>query len=1196
MLKRLELIGFKSFADKTRFDFAPGVTAVVGPNGSGKSNIVDAVKWILGEQSAKSLRGGEMSDVIFNGSSTRKSLGLAEVTMTFDNTKRQLSFDGDEVQLTRRVYRDGQGEYLINGTIARLKDFKEMFLGSGAGQGAYSIIEQGRVDALLVASTKDRRQIFEEAAGISRFRAKKIETIRKLERIDTDLNRVRDILQELEKNLQKLNAQAAKAQKYQEHHARLRELRIHVGLHEYRELVETLTYQEGVLANLRAAVADATAKTDAGEAAIGKLDWDLGRAEEALRVHEKKLGEARQRIAEQEATVKSGREQFANSESESLRLGRQRADLGSRLRVLEIELDKATAEANHATNAVDAEQDRADAAASALNVVTATIAELTRQSATDREMQFAIVSRAAQYHSSAEMNKGQVERLSSELTRKKAEAERKMAEATALGQALDDLSRTDADVQQKLTAVRSSLANLQQQQSGYRHGADALQPELDTLRERRSAFSGRADVLGNLERSQEGIGAGVRAVLASKSEIRSSKSERKVEGSSYRISDSGFRAFPILGLVADLLTVPREVAPLIEIALGEKAQQFAVREDDLDSVLAQFANLPGRVGFLPLKALKETAFANSAADHVQCEYPELARQLLGDVLFVDDLATARAERISYPTARFVTRTGELLEPDGTITIGPVHSESGIVSRKSELRDLLEQIQQMESRIAILETEQTQLRKKADALDAPIGGHDAEIHTLAGEAGTLRDRILEQRQRREQLIDQAELASSEASISGRELGKAEAAWRESKQFADKADAEAVTLKHRLADAEEQIRTAELNRETRQAENTAAQVALTRVKQQLAALRSRCGELEVEIKQRKIDAVNLATAERTLQARQLEGQLAMLRATASAAEAYADKETREAAVAAGSGQREVLRQERDRVHDELRAIRDAWKQRQDQAHAHELTVRDLLNRRDGIVGRIREDYQVELATVGESDSPPIEGAVDELQDEIDELKRKIAKLGNVNLEALEQLVEAEAKEKAIRKDFDDLNAAEKSLLEIIEQINTDSRKLFAETLKTVTAHFQELFRKLFGGGMADIVLEDPTDVLETGIEITARPPGKELRSISLLSGGEKTLTAIALLLAIFRSRPSPFCLLDEVDAALDEANTARLADIIKEFREKSQFIIVTHKKRTMAMADVLHGVTMQESGVSKQVATRIDDWPDEPSAAA
>jgi chromosome segregation protein len=1174
MLKRLELIGFKSFADKTRFDFAPGVTAVVGPNGSGKSNIVDAVKWILGEQSAKSLRGGEMADVIFNGSSTRKSLGLAEVTMTFDNAKRQLAFDGDEVQLTRRVYRDGQGEYLINGTVARLKDIKEMFLGSGAGQGAYSIIEQGRVDALLVASTKDRRHIFEEAAGISRFRVKKLETLRKLEKVDTDLNRVRDILQELEKNLQKLTAQAAKAQKYQEYHAKLRDLRIHVGLHDFRDLTETLTYQEGVLANLRAAVADATTRTESGEEAIGKLDWDLGRADEALRVQEKRLGESRQQIAEHEAAVKSGREQFANLESESLRLGKQRADLSLRLRTLETELAKGRAEATDAANAADAEQDRADAAASALNVVTATLGELTRQAQADREQQFAVVGRAAQFHSSADRNRSEVERLRRELARKKAEGERVTAEANAIGQALDDLSRSDADVQQKLAAARQGLADLQHQQTEHRRQADGLQPDLDSLREQRSALTGRADVLQNLELSLEGIGAGVRAVL------------------------SELPHPAVHGLVADLLTVPREIAPLIDIALGDAAQRFVVRADALDAVLAQFADLPGRVGFIPLKsAIDDNSLVpNSAANLLSCALPDVPRQLLGDVVIVDDLAAARAAAAEHAGRRFVTRHGELLEPDGTVVVGPARTDAGIVSRKSELRELREQVATLESKVAGLEREQTRLRHKADALDAPIGGRAAEIQTLAGEAGTLRDRMLEQRQRRERLTEQAALVVSESAIQAGELQEAEAAWEDAKRFAQEADAEATTLRTRLSQAEEQIRAAEQNRETRQAENTAAQVALTRVKQQAAALRSRCAELETETKQRKIDAINLANAERTSRERIVECQLAMLRATAAAAQAYADKEHREHAVAEWAAKREALRAERDRVQEELKAIRDAWKQRQDQAHAHELTVRDLVNRRETIAGRIREDYQVELPELAKQEAVQLDRPLDELQDEIDELKRKLAKLGSVNLEALEQLAAEEAREKAIRNDFDDLNAAEKSLLEIIEQINTDSRRLFSEALKTITVHFQELFRKLFGGGMADIVLEDPTDILETGIEITARPPGKELRSISLLSGGEKTLTAIALLLAIFRSRPSPFCLLDEVDAALDEANTGRLADIIQEFREKSQFIIVTHKKRTMAMADVLHGVTMQESGVSKQVATRIDDWPDEPQAAA
>jgi chromosome segregation protein len=373
-----------------------------------------------------------------------------------------------------------------------------------------------------------------------------------------------------------------------------------------------------------------------------------------------------------------------------------------------------------------------------------------------------------------------------------------------------------------------------------------------------------------------------------------------------------------------------------------------------------------------------------------------------------------------------------------------------------------------------------------------------------------------------------------------------------------------------------------------------VVLTTVKRDLATLESRCTDLEEEQKQRRAEAETLANAERTIQSRLLEQQLATLRATDSTAQAYSDKEARQLGVREWTEKREQLRAERDQLQEELQASRGAKEERTKLAYSHESAMKDFVYRRDDIAKRIREDYQVELHTFAEV--PPLPQPLEEMQEEIEKLRAKIKKLGPVNLEALEQLTVEEAEEKRIRTECDDLTNAAKTLLQIIEQINVESRKAFSETLATIRTHFQELFRKLFGGGMADIILEDPTDILETGIEITARPPGKELRSISLLSGGEKTMTAIALLLAIFRSRPSPFCLLDEVDAALDEANTARLADIINEFREKSQFIIVTHKKRTMSMADVLHGVTMQESGVSKQVTTRIEDYHDDSQSAA
>ncbi len=1184
MLKRLELIGFKSFADRTRFDFAPGVTAVVGPNGSGKSNVVDAVRWLLGEQSAKSLRGGEMTDVIFNGSSTRKSLGLAEVTMTFDNADRLLPLDADDVQVTRRVYRDGQGEYLINGQESRLKDIKELFLGTGAGHGAYSVIEQGRVDALLSATTKDRRQIFEEAAGISRFKAKKVETLRSLERTEQHLVRVGDTLQELDKRLRTLRLQAAKAQRYQQYTARLKDLRVTAGLADYRSLSTALAAEEAVLAALRAELADATAKAEAGEEQLRKLDWDASRTEDALRHQEAKLADARQQIATSEAAARAERGQTAGLETELLRLGRQRVELGHRTKAVELEVTRVAGELGEVIRQADAERERAERAAAAVADVTGRIADLGRQAQADRDRQFELVGRSAKLHGDAEASQAQANRLRGDLARKRAEAESAAARHDALDRLLADLSQTDADLRQRLTDTRQALANHLAARDELRRRADGLQHDLESLREDRSAFRGRADVLEGLERSLEGFGAGVREVL--------------------RRTHAGELSGAVLGLVADVLSAPRDVAPLIDLALGDAAQRFVVRDAQaLNEVLARLGELPGRVGFIPLSTSPSiTIDGLCAASLVHCDRLELAQlpeQLLGNVLVVDDRAAAR------PGLRFVTRSGELIEPDGTVIVGPPLAEAGILSRKSELRHLRQQIAELDGRIAAAETEQTELRRRADALDAPIRGREAEIAALTGEAGSLRDQILEQRQVQRQLADSLDLLGREEAIAEAELAKADEAWREANRQAEEADREAEAVKARLAEADAALTAAERERDERGRDNTDAQVALSRVNERLAGLKKKRDELDFELRQRRIDAVNLSSADRSVRGRLLESHLATLRAGAAAATAYADKEAREHNAVTLSARRDALRTEREQLHHELKQSRDAWKDRHDQAHAHELAARDLTNRRDALAQRISDEYGVELASLAQDadatpapadgEVPGTEYPTPATEQEIADLRQKIAKLGSVNLEALDELAEVEARETELRSQFDDLTTARVKLQQIIDQINTDSRRLFTETLAAVRGHFQELFRKLFGGGMADVILEDDADVLESGIEITARPPGKELQRISLLSGGERALTAVALLLAIFKSRPSPFCLLDEVDAAMDEANTHRLAGLLREFAERSQFIVITHKKRTMAIADVLYGVTMQESGVSKLVAVRFEDWPDEDEPA-
>jgi chromosome segregation protein len=1181
MLTRLDLIGFKSFADRTRFDFAPGITAVVGPNGSGKSNIVDAVRWVLGEQSAKSLRGGEMADVIFNGSSTRKSLGMAEVTMTFDNTRRILSFGSDEVSVTRRVYRDGLGEYLINGQLSRLKDIKELFLGSGAGHGAYSIIEQGRVDALLTASTKDRRIIFEEAAGISRFKAKKLETLRKLDRVEADLTRVKDILTELDKHLRSLQLQAAKAQKYQEYSDRLKSLRVNLSACEFATLGESLARETAALESARHDWQEAHSRSSVWEAELKKVDWELSRTDDGLRHQTARLADARQQIASQEATAKADRTQLANAEADLQRFSRQRAELSIRIRGLESDLAKAVAERDAAVNHLEEGTKQAESAAIAVASAGERAAELTKMAQADRERQFELVDRHARLQSVVDSTASLLERQRNELARKQADAESTAGKHDSLERAVNELSKTDDDLRDRLDATRTALASLVAERDSNRAKAEALQPSLDVLRDQRSTLRGRIELLEHLDRSFDGFDAGVRAVA----ELRSTGTNPHLQS--------------IIGLVADLVTVPRDVAPLIDLAIGEIAQRFVVDQvSDWESLVESLGELPGRVGFIPL-AIEPTDSAENdvppaltslaATGLVRSEVPGLVERLLNRVAIVESREEARQLALSRPGLRIVTRAGELFDTDGSVVVGPISPSGGLLSRKSELRELRNELADLEQRTHETEQEQGHYRSQADATLQPIREREAEMTALTGEASTLREQLHRQQEVLRQLADRIELLVREADILALEVRQAEQTLGDFRQQAEQAEHDARDIQIRMKETDAALAAAEIERQSRQLEHTEAQVALTRFHEQLAALNARVDECDVQLRQRKVEAVNLGAEERACRNRLHASQLSALRATAHAADAYWDKDDRERQVSDLALRRETLLAERAKLQSGMAEDRAIVQAKQEAVHALDLAVQSLTTRREGLATRIRDDYGVELDTI--TTQPDLVESAEGGSAEMESLRHKIAKLGSVNLEALDELKEVEARATALHAQVDDLTSGRQKLAEIIEQINEDSRKLFSDTLAAVRVHFQELFRKLFGGGMADIVLDDEQDVLESGIDVIARPPGKELRSISLLSGGEKTMTAVALLLAIFRNRPSPFCLLDEVDAALDEANTARLAGVIREFLDRSQFIVITHKKRTMAAADVLYGITMQESGISKQVTVRFEDWPDE-----
>jgi chromosome segregation protein len=1211
------LVGFKSFADKTQFDFDAGITAIVGPNGSGKSNIVDAVRWILGEQSAKSLRGGEMADVIFNGSTSRRSLGLAEVTMTFDNAKRTLNTESAEVQITRRVYRGGEGEYLINQQVCRLRDIKDLFLGSGAGTDAYSIIEQGRVDVLLQSSTKERRSIFEEAAGISRFKAKKIESQRKLERVDQNLQRLRDIIDEVEKQLRSVKLQAAKAQRYQEYSGRLKELRLALGLEEYQSLSEKLQAEVSVLETLRAGLEEHAAQVSAWETDSSKLEETLQRLDETIRDQEGQLAHAREQIAASETTLGHERAQSGDLENELSATRRQLSELRARVGTLAEAAGQAAVELGTAEADSQAQQAGVQRLEYDLNAAVHRLAELQKQVQADHAAHLDHMRQAGNLHNEAVTCKAQVDNLKRERQRLLQKTEQAAEHLATLDLDLQELARADEELQARLAAAKQALVEQRQERERLQQVQEEMAKLAADLRAQQSGLASRIEVLEGLERSHEGLGTGVREVIALR--------EQREPG--------GWRN--VLGMIADLLTVRREYAPLIDLALGDWSQRFVVRDMEALSQLLQQRSQPfsGRVSFLPLRpATREPmngegapARANrlieisqlgrvrmplsaegtpahpgvvaGAAQLISCDDAELAelpKQLLGQTLVVRDLAAARAIAAHTTGYRFVTLQGELLEADGTLTVGTHHAETGILSRKSELRELRQQAAELERRLASCERDLIDLRERTTTLDGRLASAQDAIDVLTEQAADLRTRIGQHRQRREGLHEEVTLSRREISGLERDIAEQDEAWQRAQAQAEAADRLVHDLQQRLQQAEVEIRTREHERQQRQHECTRAKVDQAKVEERVTALRAKHQQMVRDLEQRRQERQQAEDRLSGARQRLQESERTMLQATAALARWYLDKEAAERRSAELTAERDLQRKERQLLSERAQTARGAWKTYQEQAHSHELQANDLRHRRDALTDRLREDYQLDLAELyrqqAEGAAPPAAPSAD-AQEEIEELRRKLSRLGSVNLDSLQELADMEMRASTLQTQYEDLIAAKRSLEEIIGAINQDSRRLFAETFATIRTHFQELFRKLFGGGMADIVLEDENDILETGIEIIARPPGKELRSISLMSGGEKTMTAVALLLAIFRSKPSPFCILDEVDAALDEANIGRYTSVLREFLDLSQFIIITHSKKTMASADVLYGITMQESGVSKRVSVRFEDWPED-----
>ncbi|MCI8698149.1 MAG: chromosome segregation protein SMC [Oscillospiraceae bacterium] len=1179
-LKALEIQGFKSFPDKTVLAFGSDITAVVGPNGSGKSNISDAIRWVMGEQSTRTLRGSKMEDVIFNGTEKRKGLGFAEVTLVLDNTERIFQMEETEVAVTRRYYRSGESEYYINRRACRLKDINELFMDTGLGREGYSIIGQGRIDEILSVKSADRREVFEEAAGISRFRHRKEEAERKLERTQENLVRIDDKIGELELQVEPLRAQAEKTRKYNILRDELKGLEISVWLDQLEHLranslklkgdveaavrqrdgardeVERLYAQSAALAEqmrdkdiqaeeLRGKQSGMDEQVHSCENSIALLKRDIkNNSENAQRI--------RQELEQQEGRAGSIAAQIQDGRARLDQIGREMA--GCRARI--DELARTSQEVLGSAGSLSEELDRLRERE---RLETASAGEA-------RELLSALAAAAQELYD-------REERLGQELQ----EQEDKAAQAR---QALEDAQKELDRVTEDRDAAKNVIGGYQMRLQSRRRKLDQAQERHRRLQMDENNLNARIKMLSEMEKLYEGYSKAVKLVMG--------EAER-----------GGLRG--IRGPVASLIHVPDQYAVAIEIALGGAMQNLvAERDEDGKNAISYLKRRDGgRATFLPMNTIRPADFRDRAVERedgfvgmgdalisFDREYANIFSNLLGRVVIADsmDKAMAMARKFGH-RFRIVTLDGQVLNAGGSMTGGSVSRSAGILSRANELERLNKQ---KDGLAADLKTAFDELAKAQRELTAA----QYELDAAAGQLREAEDAVLKWSERADsasvQLADlelrRQILAGDRAQVRHR-MEENTANTAQAKARIEELEGSAAALRSE-GEAKAQGRTALQDKVSALSEESARHSAkLAGLEGEQSALSQSIGELE-----RLRDDLSGDTANRTAMIGQFEQQndyllrriqeeeerLQRLRAASQEGTA-AIRRLNDEKLALEGKRNQADRQARDK-NNELNNMEREVANLENKASAAAVEECQLLD-------KLWESYELSHEAA-RAERVELE-SVPKAQRRIGELKRSISALGSINPDAVEEFARVNERYTYFTGQRDDVAKAKKELQDIIAQITGEMTAIFKEQFALIDQEFRKAFAELFGGGKAELILDDPEDVLGCGIEIRAQPPGKTIQHMSSLSGGERALIAIALYFAILKVRPTPFCVMDEIEAALDESNVVRYARYMRRMSGKTQFIVITHRRGTMEEADVLYGVTMQEKGVSRMLTIDLND---------
>lgn len=1183
-LKKLELYGFKSFAQRTEIVFDEGITGIVGPNGSGKSNIGDAVRWVLGEQSAKTLRGASMSDVIFNGTQKRKPLSYCEVSLVFDNDDHALAMEAAEVMVTRRVYRNGESEYYLNRTACRLKDVVDLFRDTGIGKEGYSIIGQGRIDEILSRKSEDRRQVFEEAAGIVKFKARKEEADKKLQRTLENLERVDDILDELTKRLKPLEEQSRNARVYLELSTELKDLDLNLFLirsdrarARLSELESELLTVQTILADTESNLTDKTTRRDETQNRIDQLEEAITKARTELMECAEHVHESQKKLS----ALQSRRE--TRSENRQ-RIVREQEEAQERL--AEIEKD-------HARIQADVEKQHS-LIADAEQILRATQEAAEKAQAKEKEADAALEAQKAAVID--QMNRlSDVRNDKTRLNTMQAQMETRLTEIEESSGALQE---QEAALREALIAVEKQLKteNQHQQQcqeklAQARQASDEADAAYANLRadvEKQSAdmqaAASRHNVLTEMTRDMEGYNMAVRRAMTY-------AKQRGLTG--------------VKGVLAQLMTVPQAYETAIDMALGAAQQNIVTDTEETAKELINYLrqNRLGRATFLPMSAIRgKMLYGNErnalklpgclgvASELVQCapEYRGIVENLLGRTVIADNLDHGiPIMRAGNHAFRLVTLEGDVMHSGGSMTGGSAQSKvSNLLSRERELKELTAKLQTGRAELdkcrqELTQRQQTAQEKRQKVSDAVNALHQQEIavareqarrESVSADLNTHLQRMQETEQARVQLHQSLEdirqqLETIEHQRTGAQGDQSamEQKTIEMQNALVKARAEASAENDRLMVRTLQLSDlrhglSDLERDEAHAQQDQAQIL--REQERREQLLHEMDELDA------IDENDMKREEAESARRQKE----QLRQE-SAAQAIEQRRSQ-----AQSDLRDIL--------SDMENLHEAYNRDSEKLHKTELAKARIEGDQKNLQNRIWDTYKLTYAGAEEFRRTPFDEK--ESDRRAAELQGQIRALGTVNVGAVEEYAETKARVDDLTAQQQDLKRAEMDLRELIERLLIQMRSTFVENFSKMQGYFAETFTRLFGGGHAELKLMDPDDPLNCGIEVNAQPPGKKLQLLSLLSGGERALTAIAILFAMLKLKPTPFCILDEIEAALDDANIGYYADYLKEYSKGTQFIVVTHRKGTMERCNSLFGVAMEEQGVSRMVSVSLQDY--------